>query len=199
MTSTLTHSEKLLLQQVAEGSEKAFANLYVQYHTPLTGFIKLILKSDQLADDVSQEVFIKIWENRDRLAGVESFSNYLFIMARNHSLNVLRKAANETAAKGAIINRIPTTTNNVQEKLILEGYWDFIQSVLNTLPAQTREVFTLCRLEHKTHDEIAELLGITRDAVKRHMMKSNKAFKDSVDKELGIKLTLLYLLFSGNA
>lgn len=196
MLTSSSHNETILLRQVAAGNEKAFADLYNNYQEGLTTFVQSLLKSPQLAEDVAQEVFLKIWEQRSELPQLSSFSNYLFIVARNHTFNVLRKATTETAAKGAIMQYIPDIQNDAQEKLVLEGYRAYIQQVLNTLPPQTREVFRLCRQENKSHDEIAALLGITPDAVKRHMMRSNRAFKDSVDTELGLSLTLLFILLT---
>lgn len=195
MTFHFSHtSEKALLERVAAGDDQAFATLYDNYSTGLISFVSTILKSTALAEDTAQETFIKIWEKRSELREIRSFQSYLYVVARNRALDLLRKAATESAARRYIISSMPETRNDAKDKLELEGYWAYITRVLDSLPPQTREVFILCRGEQKTHEEIAALLGISPNAVKRHMMRSNRAFKNSLDQELCVLLALTYLL-----
>ncbi len=195
MITRSLHNERDLLLQVAKGDEQAFTTLYQGYQDGLNKFILSYIKSREIAEDLQQEVFLKIWERRSYLPELASFRNYLFIIARNHTLDVLRSAARLSAAKGNFYkNYAVLHSNNTYDSLLLKGYSEYIQKMLSSLSPKTREVFLLCRQENKSHKEIADLLGITQDAVKRHMITANKAFKDSVDKQFGISLSLVALL-----
>ncbi|MEJ0107165.1 MAG: RNA polymerase sigma-70 factor [Bacteroidota bacterium] len=195
MITRSLHNERDLLLQVAKGDEQAFTALYQGYQDGLNKFILSYIKSREIAEDLQQEVFLKIWERRSYLPELASFRNYLFIIARNHTLDVLRSAARLSAAKGNFYkNYAVLHSNNTYDSLLLKGYSEYIQKMLSSLSPKTREVFLLCRQENKSHKEIADLLGITQDAVKRHMITANKAFKDSVDKQFGISLSLVALL-----
>ncbi len=81
-------------------------------------------------------------------------------------------------------------------KLLSQDYLNYIRQVLSSLPPQTREVFRLCREQNQSYDEVAGILGISRNAVKKHIVRSNKVFKRSIQDELDISVMFLLLLFS---
>src|SRR5687767_14142507 len=88
---------------MAAGDEEAFASIYKHYIFPITQFLLRYVKSPQIAEDLSQDIFSKVWEARQRITEIGSFKRYLFIMARNHSLNVLKSAAQAPTLMGEIV------------------------------------------------------------------------------------------------
>jgi RNA polymerase sigma-70 factor (family 1) len=190
------HNEKTLLKQMAEGDEISFGHIYKAYHNFLYRFILKFVKSPDLAEDLTQEIFIRIWELRKEMKKVDSFQAYLFITARNHTLNFLKKVSKENIAKAEIMRHYKPVQRMADDELLSAEYRQFIQNVLDSLPAQTREVFRLSREQYKSYDEVAALLGISRHAVKKHMVRSHKKFKDLLGDETDISLSLALLLFS---
>lgn len=192
---TALENEMELLQQAATGDANAFARLYNHYRSLVYRFIYKYVKSPQLADDLSQEIFMKVWENNAALTDRQAFKSYLFTISRNHTLNFLKRAAIDTNAKSLILNSY-TPANSLEEDLHTKDYMEYLQSILSTLTPQSREVFRLCRQEFKSYDEAATILGISRSAVKKHMIKSMKMLGDAVKKDLGIPLGifLTYLI-----
>lgn len=87
---------------------------------------------------------------------------------------------------------------NVIEFRVTDTDREYIQRTLDSLPPKTREVFLLCRQEHKSHEEIATLLGISRIAVKKHMHRSNQAFRNTIHKELVFFILLMDALTGSN-
>src|SRR5688572_32936266 len=79
--------------QVAEGDEKAFEELFHAYHQQLGSYVLGWTKSVPVTEEVVQDVFLKIWLNRETLKSVERFDSYLFIVSRNHTFNALRQSA----------------------------------------------------------------------------------------------------------
>jgi len=193
--SKKTYNEEELLARLVSDDQEAFTSLYNQYKTTLHLFVLKFIKSPSLAEDITQEVFMKIWEKREQLSAVNSFKDYLFITARNHTLNRLKFIARQEIAVGEIVRNYPNTKNDTSYQLLQQEYGEYIQRVLSSLPERTREVFQLCRVEEKSYDEVAALLGITRHAVKKHMMRSNKAFRDTLGDELNISVVLLIVSF----
>lgn len=180
---------------MSEGDEPSFEALYREYSDPLYHFTLKFVKSPELADDLTQEVFIHLWEIREQMTKVENLRSYLFTMCRNHIFNFLKRASRETAAIGLMIRHYHPVQDMADDKLISEDYRHFIRDVLESLPIQTREIFRLCREENKSYDEVAALLGISRNAVKKHIVRSHKAFKDRLADDPSIPLSILLLLF----
>lgn len=185
------NSEKELLQQLIAGDETGFVGLYEIYNRSIYTFILKYVSSIPLAEDLTQEVFIKIWENRINLIGVQSFKAYLFITARNHTLNSLKVVFRSEAAIGEVIAGFVNLRNSTEEDLLHKDYLIFLKNTLDDLPARSREIFKLCREEEKTYDEVAKSLNISRNAVKNHMVHSMKVLSSSIKKEFGISLSLI--------
>jgi RNA polymerase sigma-70 factor (family 1) len=186
-TSKALENEIELLQQAATGESNAFAQLYNHYRTLVYRFIYKYVKSPQLTDDLTQEIFMKVWENKTALTDRHAFKSYLFTISRNHTLNFLKRAAIDNTAKSVILNYY-VPSESIEENLQTKDYMEYLQSILNTLTPQSREVFRLCRQEFKSYEQAAEILGISRSAVKKHMIKSMKKLGDAVKRDLGIPL-----------
>lgn len=196
MSNERDNSEKELLQQLIAGDENGFVGLYEIYNRSIFNFILKYVSSTPLAEDLTQEVFIKIWESRLNLIGVRSFKAYLFITARNHTLNSLKVVFRSQAAIGEVIAGFSDLRNDTEEDMLHKDYLVFLKKTLNELPARTREIFKLCREEEKSYDEVAKSLNISRNAVKNHMVHSMKVLSSSVKKEFGISLTVIIALLS---
>lgn len=180
-------NETELLQKAACGDTNAFALLYGHYRSLVYRFIYKYLKSPQLTDDLTQEIFLKVWESKEALMDRQAFKSYLFTISRNHTLNFLKRASIDTTAKSVILSSYKPS-DSLEEDLQTKDYLAYLQTLLATLSPQNREVFRLCRQEYKSYDEAAEILGISRSAVKKHMIKSMKTLSDAVKRDLGIPL-----------
>jgi RNA polymerase sigma-70 factor (ECF subfamily) len=191
-----TYDDKGLLQKMIAGDESAFASLFGRYKAFIYHFVMKYVHSPLLAEDLTQEVFIKIWENRSNLSGVTSFKSYLFTTAKNHTLNCMKVAFRSEAALGLVVNGFVAERNNTEDNLVHKEYIAFLSRVLETLPPRTREIFKMCREQEKTYDEVAQELGISRNAVKNHMVASMKVLSFSLKKELGISLGVFIAIVS---
>ncbi len=153
-----------------------------------------LIHSPELSEDICQEIFLKIWESREKLSDIRSFRAYLFITARNHTFNVLKKAARSDAGMSEIIRHFDTSRNSTEEDVQNNEYLDFIRRKLEELPPRSREIFRMCREQSKSYDEVAAELGITRDAVKSRMVHAMKVLKSSVENEIGLPLAIFLVL-----
>ncbi|GAA6771764.1 RNA polymerase sigma factor [Flavobacterium sp. CGRL2] len=102
MLEAANHSEKLLVSELKNGNEKAFRQLFDLFHQDIYGYSISLLKSKEAAEENVQDVFLKVWLNRENLDIEQSFKSYIFTIARNQAFNVLNKAANEIILKEAV-------------------------------------------------------------------------------------------------
>lgn len=182
------HNEKELLLKVEAGEELAFCRLYKHYYSSVSKFVLGYVMSPELAEDISQEIFIKIWENRNKLNAIQCFRAYLFIVVRNYTLNILKTAARQEAGMAEIIRHYQANRIDTEERMLSNEYQQFLDKTLADLPPRSGEVFNLCRKQAKSYHEVAIQLGISRNAVKNHMVHAMKILKNSVERELGISV-----------
>lgn len=180
-----------LLTRLRDGDHASFSDLYAAYNNKVYGFILKFIHSPELSKDLTQEVFIKIWEGRAQLEGVRSLKAYIFTAARNHAFNTLKKIATVEAAQSHLLSYFEKDRQVVEDDFIYFEYLELLNQVLERLPERTREVFKLCRQEGRSYDEAAAALGISRSAIKNHMVFSMKVLSDFAEKDLGISLSIL--------
>lgn len=188
--------EHELLERVALGDENAFRTLFNAYHHQLGAYIFRVTDSAELAEEVVQDVFLKIWMNRETLASVKSFKAYLYVVSKNHALNCLRKIIKERNQQVAwdenTINAIPVTDDEQQNK-----YYSLLDQAVNQLPAQQQKVYLLSRHEHLKYVEIAEKLDISRETVKKYIQIAVASITAYVqaNSDLTMLLALLYFFY----
>jgi RNA polymerase sigma-70 factor (ECF subfamily) len=178
---------------MAAGNEAAFERIYQYYHPKIYSYILSLVKSPQLAEDLQQEVFLKIWEARDKLQEIKTFGPWLFSVARNHTINVMKSLTRSRIVMSEILKH--STEPNADDSIIDRDYDRFIQKILSSLPPRTREIYRQCKEQGRTYEEVARELGISGNAVKRHMINSIKVLKEATTKDLGLSRNLLLVLF----
>ncbi|PTT01550.1 RNA polymerase sigma-70 factor [Pedobacter sp. HMWF019] len=172
-----------------------FERLYSLYYASVRDFIKKYVYSATLAEDLTQEVFIKVWDQRDRLEDVTYLKTYLFSMARNHTFTALKTISRSKESLNNMVCEIPVLQTFADDDMQVKEYMDFITQVLERIPARSRTIFKLCREEGKSYAEVAENLGISKNAIKNHMVGTMKILKNAVEDRFGIPLSVfLYIL-----
>ena len=189
--------EQILLKKISDDDYFAYAEVFDHYSPVINRFIVKFVKSSAIAEDLSQEIFLKIWEQRGNLKEVKEFQSYVFTLAKNHTLNFLRRVAVENKAKSEILSHYHYQENTVEDTMQTKQYFSYLNVLLKTLSPQSREVFKLCREEKNSYHEVSEKLGISTNTVKKHMVKSMKSIKYAVERDLGISFILLiYILLN---
>jgi RNA polymerase sigma-70 factor (ECF subfamily) len=163
----MPETEKELLLRVAEGDEHAFRRLFYSYHHSLGIFIYQLTASRELAEEIVQDVFLKIWLRRADLAAVKDFSAWLFIVSRNHALNTLRKQVRERQLhkqweKTALVPADPGAETP-------EPTYQLLYQAIHRLPEQQKKVFVLSRFHSLKHREIARELNLSKETVKSYL------------------------------
>jgi RNA polymerase sigma-70 factor (ECF subfamily) len=165
------YNEKALLQLVAEGDELAFTQLFNRYWNTVYAQSLAYLKSVTLAQDIVQEVFLKLWSKRQSLPAVDRIDNFIFIMARNEIVSQLRKKL-PSAADNDLPVHLPEQVLQPDKQLSFRQHNQLLENAVAQLPPQRKLVFTLNRYDGLSYEEIAQQLGISRETVKGHMVKA---------------------------
>ncbi|MEI8114467.1 MAG: RNA polymerase sigma-70 factor [Bacteroidia bacterium] len=183
-----------LLSRLKNGDMLAFDRVYELYSHKLFSFICKILKNEAEADDIVQEVFIKIWESRHKLEDFKLLNAYIFTVAYNSSIDLIRKRINNNKYLEHLRNSsvIYTTPNSISELEFSELNTQTEKLIAN-LPERQKQVFILHREKGLTYPEIAEQLGISRNTVENHMAKALKYMHKNIDNSLLINMLFVSL------
>ena len=186
--------ETFLLNGISLGDRRAFDEIYNQYHSDIYKYVFKFVKSSDCAEDLCQEIFLKVWEKRSNLADVRSFKA-LYTVSKNHIFDFLRRASVERSAREEILHASRELNCQVEDSIQSEEYYQHLQKVLDQMSPRNQEVFKLCREMEQTYDEAAEVLGISRNAIKKHMIKTMKLLKCSAQKSFGLSFNSLLTFF----
>ena len=194
MDNPALHTELQLLDQLKQGSEAAFTDLYNRYHRGIYMYLLDFVKLPQLAEDLVHEVFMKLWEARERITITTSFSAYLYRISRNKGIDALKKIAKDAALRKEILEYThPGLMAFEAESKMLSRYEELYRSAVAALTPQRQKIFILCKEKGKTYEEAAMELGISRNTVKEHMVHSLR-FLRNYFAERG-QLTLVAIVF----
>jgi RNA polymerase sigma-70 factor (ECF subfamily) len=177
LSATLLNNERELLLRIAEGNEHAFRKLFDHYWDNVYSVAFVLTKSSVLSEEIVQDVFLKIWLKRDQLVSVTKFEGYLFIVARNHIYNELRKKTMERPFVEHLDQYFLETSALPGQEMMLKETKQMIDRAVKQLPPQQRAVFELSRNEGLDHAKIADKLGISRLTVKSHMTKALQSIR----------------------
>jgi RNA polymerase sigma-70 factor (family 1) len=162
------HNEKELLRAIAGGDRKVFKTLYTIYFQDVQRYIFLFEPSRSSLDELTQDVFIRIWEKRAYLAQVESFKPYLFMVTRNVVFNYLRglKVQQKVQELHEVAERSGAA---VEDQLLYKQYYRIALEAMEKLPPGRRKVLKMSIDDGLTLDEIATELKISRAGVKKQL------------------------------
>ena len=172
-------NENELLKQVVQGDEIAFEKLFQQYKNKLYAFIYQLSGSATIAEDVLQDVFLKIWRTRTQLTGIDNFNAYLYRMAQNHAVNVLRRQSREALLLNEVQRLAPQKVFG-DEWLAAKEVQNALQQAINSLPPQQNKVYRLGQEQGFTYEQIASTLNISTSTVRNHMVQALKAIREYI-------------------
>jgi RNA polymerase sigma-70 factor (ECF subfamily) len=167
------HDDFLLMRQLRQNDAAAYIELYNKYHSKMYGWLIRFVKLPELAEDIIQETFLKIWEIRHRIQPQQSFPAYLYRISRNKALKMLKKISRDETLRSKVLAQYAAIEmNDPEKKLQWRQYQQLLDNAVSRLPVQRQKVYILCRHNNKTYDEVANELGISKNTVKEHMIKA---------------------------
>jgi len=186
MPTSQQFEESTLLALLSEDSEFAFQLLFDRYRNRVYRIALLYLKSSALAEDIVQDVFMKIWSQRKTLPEIDTFEPWLYTMTRHFTLNCLKKLAHEWKARSTWIRDSNKFENTTDHKIRNAQYRDLVAAAIERLSDQQQKVYRLAKEKGLSYDAIAAELSLSPLTVKTHMARalaSIRLFLQQHDKE----------------
>ncbi|QGY47934.1 RNA polymerase sigma-70 factor [Maribellus comscasis] len=182
------------INELTNSNESSLEVLFNYYYPRLYHFSKSFLKIETGIDDILQEVFLKVWQNRKKITSASTFNAYIFTITRNLLLNELRSRLNNQKVKDKIQQLSVAKEYEFFEEVEYNDLKAKIEEIVDELPERRKEVFILSRKEGLSHKEITERLGISPKTVEFHISQSISYLKSKLE-ELGLIALLYFYLF----
>ena len=175
-----------LVLRVKQADEEAFDELVRRYRDLLTSFFYSLCWNIHTAQDCAQEVLVRLWLARERYEASAKLSTYIFRIARNHWLTVLRKRKCRPEPLYLAEMWQPEMDDGSLEKLLMRRYVDRrIKLAIASLPERYRLVFVLSHFQGMKYAEVAEVLEIPVGTVKSRMSAAVRILREKIAGEMG--------------
>ena len=183
-----------IIRRLKKDDKSAVDELFSYYYHRLYHFSKSILKIETDIDDILQEVFVKIWLNRQKITNAETFNAYIFTITKNEVLNLIRFNLKDHTFKDELYLHSVAEEYQPQNQLEYNEIKTGIDRIVAGLPEKRQHVFILSRTEGLSNKEIAQQLNISEKTVEDHITHAIKHIKISM-KDMGIISILYFYLF----
>lgn len=186
------NNEPELLHRIAEGDESSFTLLVEEYGKVLYSFIWQHCKSRELAEEIVQDIFTQLWITREGLTQIKNLKAYLYVIARNYARDAIRKLMREK--KKLLEYENQQVTNDVDELSDKDfNRLGIIKRAVDQLPAQQQRAWTLARMEGLSYAEIATIMGISKETVKKYLQYATASIIKYVETHMEVLLILSML------
>lgn len=164
----------MLVKNIRQNDKKSLEALFRLLYTPLRNYANVIINSKEDAEDIVQEVFLKLWNSRNDLDEYKSIKTYLYVCTKNSCLNWLKhtKVRSDYARVMAAVYESSSPELSPHESLIANDIESDLSIALNELPTQCRKIFELSRFEGLKYHEIASKLNISIKTVETQMSRA---------------------------
>jgi RNA polymerase sigma-70 factor (family 1) len=183
-----------LLIAIAEGNQQAFCSLFEAYKNKVYSYSLQFTRSSVDAEEITQEVFLKIWSGRSSLPKIENIEAWISVVTRNLCFNHLKKIALEKKHVQHITQKNAVVEENVQQYISYKEQLSLLGEALDQLSPQQRLVYSLNREEGLKNDEIARRLNISTNTVKTHLVSALRKIRHFLETHPAHIITAVFFL-----
>lgn len=153
--------------RLRDGDHSAFESLFIEFFNKVKYFIKGIIRSDDDAEELAQDIFVKLWTGRESIDPEKSFNSYIYTMARNSALNFLK----HKFVEDSYLKELPALpqSDNSEDIIHAKETQSLIEMTVAGMPGQRKTVYDMSRNQGKSNDEIAEELKISKKTVENQL------------------------------
>ena len=185
--------ENVLLTELKGGSRSAFEKLYGNYANKLMVKLLFLVKSEEVAKDLLQDIFMKIWQMRAEIDPTRSFGALLYRMSSNLSYNAYRSAVRQEGRLKEVC--AGDSYSHIEEQVEFQETSKLLDMALAELSERQRSIYVLHRLEGKSYKEIGEVIGISHSAINQNLQIANKHIRTYMQSRLPQLLIFLIPYF----
>jgi len=179
-----------LMYRVAKGDEAAFAQLVEKHQHAVIGTVTKMLGSPNEAEDIAQQVFVRIWKSASKYEEKAKFTTYMFTITRNLVFNearrkkVRKQVSIEEQGEEWGAQYMDNKSSNPQEQYLKEEMIRAVDRAIASLPEAQRVAVVLRRYENMPYEEIAKVLDLSISAVKSQLFRARSVLKEELAKYL---------------
>lgn len=198
MKTTPVTDERELLVKLRDGDQRAFQDLYHLYSKRILINTIRMVKDEDEAQEILQDVFIRLWNSRKNIDPDKPFRSYLLSINQNLVRDFFRREALDRKMQATLITQSTELYDHIESDLYFKESSALLQRAIDALPLQRRRIYTLCKIEGKSYNEVAEIMGITVPTVGNQLVKATqsiKAYFHAAKTYIAILVTLLLETF----
>lgn len=173
--------EQVLVSRLRQGDREAFLRLYQAYKVPLGYRLLQLLKNEVFAEELLQDLFLQIWEQREQIDPTRSFRAYLYRIAANMAYNFMRRAALNREILAEIRRSTSELYAHVEERLYQKENKALLTQLIDQLPPQRQKIFRACKMDGRSYKEVADEFGISPHTVNDHIQKALAFLRKKLD------------------
>jgi len=177
MKDFFIYTDKELMQEIKADNMFAFDVLYKKYCKRLYKFGNNILKSNVDTENLIQDVFLNLWENRNKVEKDSSIKSYIFTITYNSAISIIRKKARESEYVEYLKSLQEVNAEPVNVELEYKELTNTLDEIVQALPMRQKEVYLLHKVKGLKYNEIAELLNISANTIENHMSRALKTIR----------------------
>ena len=155
-----------------------------------------MVKSETTTQEILQDVFIKIWSNRDSIDLDKSFRSYLFRIAENQVYDFFRKASRDKKIQAQLFAAATEEYEHIETMIHTKENALLLKKAIDSLSPQRQQIFRSIKLDNKSYEEVSRQLGISVSTISDHIVKANKAIREYIFTHNDMAIILFCFLFS---
>lgn len=186
-----------LFRSSAAGDQQAFAEIFHLYKDQVYSYAMHFTRSVSVSEEITQDIFLKLWLNKENLSEVKQFEAYLYAITRNLCFDYLKKLAREQAMKQQWARNVKIAEDTVAETVICKEYEGLLSLAMEQLTPQQKKVYSLSFYQGLDCKSIAQSLHISRNTVKVHLAKSRSVVRDYLLAHMETAIILVLIFISG--
>ena len=175
------NNDRVLLEKLKSGNVACFELLYSKYSGKLYNYVLSLSKGDfYLAEEIVQNVFVKIWEIRQHVNTEGSFNSFVYTVGRNMFLNVVKSRLQEHLYHDYVVDHEAVLDNSVEKEIEYKMLEEQINRLIEQLPPARRNIYVLSRVKNLPNKEIAALLDISENTVESQLNKATQFMRKNL-------------------
>jgi RNA polymerase sigma-70 factor (ECF subfamily) len=193
--ANIPFQERELLYRIAQSDEAAFTEIFHHFSPRIWLFVVKKAKSESIAEEIVQEVFLKLWVKKEMATGIDDLASFLYTMAANKLYDHFKKVAGDSRKLENLWLQVQQAaiTNPIEEAMDLRESMHIINQAIEQLPPQRKKIYQLNRIEGLSYEEIAQKLNISKSTVSNQLVEANKFIREYVQGAGGAAILFLIL------
>ncbi|TCC98460.1 RNA polymerase sigma factor [Pedobacter hiemivivus] len=191
MPISALNNETELLARISNRDESAFKVIYELYRAQVFTFALKYLRSTLQAEELVQEVFLKLWKLEKRLLEINDLENYILTLSRNKSFSMLRRMKLEAKNIEPLADYQDFPINDTEEEILLNDARQLLNKGILLLPPKQKLVYELCHQEGLKYDQAAKILNVSPETIKTHMKLALRFLRHYLSKNTDMAILLI--------